>query len=171
MNMFGAQRPARVKIMTFPPWFSQGPPFPAPQKFTTARFPLVRSTAQPTGTKPLSENVLNAALAVRDSENRMIAGIGDKNITSDADAQAGWLIKSTKCSDELSTLIGEDIDGTRARNVDQVLTARFRQHHEWPRSACAAIAGLCGTAPGAPIGGCDPLHPASIAAATQLHSA
>src|SRR5580692_2874282 len=30
---------------------------------------------------------------------------------------------------------------------------------------------LCGVAPGAPIGGCDPPHPASIAAATQLVSA
>jgi hypothetical protein len=28
-----------------------------------------------------------------------------------------------------------------------------------------------GIAPGAPIGGCDPPHPASIAAATQLLSA
>jgi hypothetical protein len=30
---------------------------------------------------------------------------------------------------------------------------------------------LCAIAPGAPIGGCDPPHPASIAAATQLVSA
>jgi hypothetical protein len=30
---------------------------------------------------------------------------------------------------------------------------------------------VCGIAPGAPIGGCDPPHPASIAAATQPVSA
>jgi hypothetical protein len=28
--------------------------------------------------------------------------------------------------------------------------------HHPPRSACVAIARLCGIAPGAPIGGCDP---------------
>jgi hypothetical protein len=33
------------------------------------------------------------------------------------------------------------------------------------------IARLCGIAPGAPIGGCDPPHAASIAAATQTHVA
>jgi hypothetical protein len=32
----------------------------------------------------------------------------------------------------------------------------------------ARIAVEGGIAPGAPIGGCDPAHPASIAAATQL---
>jgi hypothetical protein len=30
------------------------------------------------------------------------------------------------------------------------------------------IAEVCGIAPGAPIGGCDPPHPDSIAAAAQL---
>jgi hypothetical protein len=30
---------------------------------------------------------------------------------------------------------------------------------------------LCGIAPGCPIVGCDPPHPASIAAATELDSA
>src|ERR1700692_4315469 len=34
--------------------------------------------------------------------------------------------------------------------------------HDVPRSACCAIASLCGIAPGAPIGGCDPPQPASI---------
>jgi hypothetical protein len=35
----------------------------------------------------------------------------------------------------------------------------------------AGVASVCGVAPRAPIGGCDPPHPASIAAATQLQSA
>jgi hypothetical protein len=30
------------------------------------------------------------------------------------------------------------------------------------------IAALCGIAPGAPIGGCDPPHPESIAAAAPM---
>jgi hypothetical protein len=34
-----------------------------------------------------------------------------------------------------------------------------------------AIAGLCGIAPGAPIGGCDPPQPASNATATQMQGA
>jgi hypothetical protein len=36
---------------------------------------------------------------------------------------------------------------------------------------CGAIAGLWGIAPGAPIGGCDPPQPASIAAAAQMYGA
>jgi hypothetical protein len=43
--------------------------------------------------------------------------------------------------------------------------------HDPSRWVCVAIGRLCGTAPGAPIGGCDPPHPASIAAATQLLTA
>src|SRR5580692_1589729 len=39
------------------------------------------------------------------------------------------------------------------------------------RSACVATAGRCDIAPGAPIGGCDPPHPASMARTTQLLSA
>ncbi|MGA8661519.1 MAG: hypothetical protein WB644_04385 [Candidatus Cybelea sp.] len=34
-----------------------------------------------------------------------------------------------------------------------------------PRSARVVIAAVCGIAPGAPIGGCDPPHPASKAPA------
>jgi hypothetical protein len=37
--------------------------------------------------------------------------------------------------------------------------------------ACFAPVKVCGIAPGAPIGCCDPPHPANIAAATQLLSA
>jgi hypothetical protein len=40
-----------------------------------------------------------------------------------------------------------------------------------PRVACVAIARLCGIAPGAALGGCDPLQPASIAATAQTLSA
>jgi len=36
---------------------------------------------------------------------------------------------------------------------------------------CFLWSGTCGTAPGAPIGGCDPPHAASIAAAAQMHNA
>jgi hypothetical protein len=40
-----------------------------------------------------------------------------------------------------------------------------------PRPACVAIAGVCGIAPGAPIGGCDPPQAVSIATAAQALSA
>src|SRR5580658_3038341 len=43
--------------------------------------------------------------------------------------------------------------------------------HDLPRSTCVASAEACGIAPGAPIGGCDPPHPTSIAAATQTRNA
>jgi hypothetical protein len=43
--------------------------------------------------------------------------------------------------------------------------------HDLPRSAGAAILEVCGVAPGAPIGGCDPPQPASKATATAALNA
>jgi hypothetical protein len=43
--------------------------------------------------------------------------------------------------------------------------------HDPPRSLCVTVARLCGIAPSAPIGGCDPPQPVGIAAAAQILSA
>jgi hypothetical protein len=65
----------------------------------------------------------------------------------------------------------------QAAKLQRTLTAIRNETEADPRkmggvrAACMAVARLCGIAPGAPIGGCDPPHPVSIAAATQMLSA
>ncbi len=90
---------------------------------------------------------------------------GNPDVADFVNALAPWVPADFKRSNFLAVRIGKDMNETSINvgNVQQILAFRFRQHPgAVVLNVCRARPGFrC--VPGAPIGGCDPPHPASVA--------